>query len=479
MATWALAVLLAAAAGAGAAAGADLEVLYQWNYLTYALPKDFPADGYIPENNVFTGLEVGWNRIFVAMPRLRPGVAATLAWLPKDGPLGSSPQLQAYPDWRWHSAEANCSGLISVYRVRADRCDRLWVLDAGLVDSLGSYTPVCAPKLLTFDLRTDRLVRSVTFPSDVRRLQSLFTNLVLDEAPGGGCDDLFIYITDTAAPGLVVYDVQRDATWRLNHASFWPHPDWSTYEVAGERFTLMDGVVGLALSPPQPTPPAAPFPGLQHLDAGAAAPAGGDRILYFQPLAADRLFSIPTSALRAGPPPEGEDLPVTLVGHKSSQSANLAVDQSDGTVYFSPVRETALAAYSPTSHTTRVVVYDPERLQFSSELVIAPRDQGRFWLTSSRFQKYFRRTWSPNEINLRLMRLVAGPAPALPAPSAPAFAPGRPVAAPASARAPALAPPALSLVAAPALAHHAFAHAHAPALAYQRIFNDSLSLFSL
>ncbi|GLH04179.1 Yellow-e [Gryllus bimaculatus] len=184
-------------------------------------------------------------------------------------------------------------------------------------------------------------------------------------------------------------------------------------DVAGERFTLMDGVVGLALSPPQPTPPAAPFPGLQHLDAGAAAPAGGDRILYFQPLAADRLFSIPTSALRAGPPPEGEDLPVTLVGHKSSQSANLAVDQSDGTVYFSPVRETALAAYSPTSHTTRVVAYDPERLQFSSELVIAPRDQGRFWLTSSRFQKYFRRTWSPNEVNLRLMRLVAGPAPAL------------------------------------------------------------------
>ncbi|GLH04178.1 Uncharacterized protein GBIM_09948 [Gryllus bimaculatus] len=200
MATWALAVLLAAAAWAGAAAGADLEVLYQWNYLTYALPKDFPADGYIPENNVFTGLE-------------------------------------AYPDWRWHSAEANCSGLISVYRVRADRCDRLWVLDAGLVDSLGSYTPVCAPKLLTFDLRTDRLVRSVTFPSDVRRLQSLFTNLVLDEAPGGGCDDLFIYITDTAAPGLVVYDVQRDATWRLNHASFWPHPDWSTYESSGRTLT--------------------------------------------------------------------------------------------------------------------------------------------------------------------------------------------------------------------------------------------------
>ncbi|XP_067005601.2 dopaminechrome tautomerase [Anabrus simplex] len=382
---------------------ADLEVLYQWNFLPFNLPPGFPAGDYVPENNVFTGLEVSWDRIFVALPRLRPGVAATLAWLPRDvnhqgvALGGSSPLLQAYPNWRWHSREANCSGLISVYRMRADRCDRLWVLDSGLMDSLGSFTPVCPPKLLTFDLRTNQLVRSVVFPSDVRRLNSLFTNLVLDDEGAQTCDDMVIYISDTAAPGLVVYDVKRDSTWRISHSTMWPSPDFSTFEVAGETFTLMDGIVGLALSPPAPPP---------HAVFGGHIPQQG-RLLYYQPLATDRLFSVATSALKAGPLPEGAELQVTLVGHKSSQSANLAVDQNDGGIYFCPVKETAIANYQPSTNTNRIIEFNPELLQFSSELVIAPRDGGRIWLISSRFQKFFRRTYNPHEINFRIMRIAA------------------------------------------------------------------------
>lgn len=43
---------------------------------------------------------------------------------------------KAYPNWQYHSAgkkEYNCSeiGLVSVYRMRIDSCNRLWALDAG------------------------------------------------------------------------------------------------------------------------------------------------------------------------------------------------------------------------------------------------------------------------------------------------------------------------------------------------------------
>lgn len=72
---------------------------------------------------------------------------------------------QAYPDWSWHTAgrgDINCTGLISVYRVRADRCNRLWVLDAGVVTSIDDFRRVCPPKILIFDMATDRLV-SVDF----------------------------------------------------------------------------------------------------------------------------------------------------------------------------------------------------------------------------------------------------------------------------------------------------------------------------
>lgn len=47
-----------------------------------------------PENTVPTGLEVGWNRLFVATPRLRLGVGATLSTFPRNTPPGSSPVLQ-------------------------------------------------------------------------------------------------------------------------------------------------------------------------------------------------------------------------------------------------------------------------------------------------------------------------------------------------------------------------------------------------
>lgn len=74
----------------------EIEVVQHWNLLPFDLPYDYPVNGgYVPENNVFTGLEIGWNRIFLAIPRLRVGVPATLTWIPRrrGGEL-TSPALQ-------------------------------------------------------------------------------------------------------------------------------------------------------------------------------------------------------------------------------------------------------------------------------------------------------------------------------------------------------------------------------------------------
>lgn len=74
----------------------ELDVLHQWNFLSYELPYDYPVNGgYVPENNVFTGMEVGWSRIFLAIPRLRVGVPATLVSIPRTrGGELSSPVLK-------------------------------------------------------------------------------------------------------------------------------------------------------------------------------------------------------------------------------------------------------------------------------------------------------------------------------------------------------------------------------------------------
>lgn len=61
----------------------------------------------------------------------------------------------------------------------------------------------------------------------------MLTNLVIDDLSGyGSCDDAYVYMSDTAAPGIVVYDARKDTAWRLTHPSMYPEPDYSTYTVS-------------------------------------------------------------------------------------------------------------------------------------------------------------------------------------------------------------------------------------------------------
>lgn len=246
----------------------SMEVVNEWNLLNFDFPYDNDVVGmFRPENTVFTGMEVTSDRIFLAMPRLRAGVPATLAVIPRNTPAGSSPALQAYPSWAYHRAGvgdlANCTGLISVYRMRKDSCGRLWVLDSGVMTSIDDFQRVCPPKLVMFDLRTNHPVRTIQFPREVLRPASLLTNIIIDETVQGSCEKSIAYISDTAAPGIIVYDGAKDTAWRFMHPTMFPDPDFNEYNINGETFSLMDGIVGLAHSPKL-------------------------GLLYFQPLATDR-----------------------------------------------------------------------------------------------------------------------------------------------------------------------------------------------
>ncbi|XP_050083037.1 major royal jelly protein 1-like [Anopheles aquasalis] len=366
------------------------ETVKQWNLLSYNFPWDYPTSNknfYNPENVVATGMEVGYDRIFIATPRLFSGVPATLSSISR-GSLGDSPTLQAYPSWSHHRAgtnEYNCSeiGLVSVYRIRIDSCNRLWALDAGVSRSLEDFEVTCPPKILVYDLHTDQVVRRIDFPPEVIRGESLYTNIVVDETtsqPQNNCDDVFVYITDTVAPGIVVYDSAKDLTWRLSHPAMYPDPDFAESSILEHRFTLMDGVVGLAFDPETDT-------------------------LYFQPLATDRLFSVSTSALRGGPLPFGKDLPVKLVGRKSSQGIGLAVAPRGGTIFYSPLSETAVASWNPRTNEHSILAQDQEKIQFAADLRTPDRDETALYVLTSKFHRFFLKNLDANEFNTRILRI--------------------------------------------------------------------------
>ncbi|XP_076169514.1 protein yellow [Ptiloglossa arizonensis] len=383
-----LLVVLAIASSCVCSSSHNLQTVAEWPLLDFALPPDqMFLSRYRPENVVPTGITIGDDKIFISVPRLRDGVPSTFNYITKNQSFEISPQLRPYPSWDWHLAgrgEMNCSQMISVYRSQIDRCNRIWVLDSGILTSIDDFRPICPPKLLIFDLLTHQLVRRYTFPRESLRPNTLLTNLIIDDVSAKTCDDVFVYISDTAGPGILVFDGATERSWRVVHASMYPDPNFSMYRIGADTFELMDGVVGLAFS----------------------ANLG---LLYYQPLATNRLFSVPTTALQAGPLPFGEQLPVTVLGSKSSQGIALAVDPSDEKILFAPLTERIIAAWQPQTSQQWHLIQSPEKLQFVAEIRWAERDNGNIWLLSSRFQKFFRREVNPRDINIRIMRLIPTP----------------------------------------------------------------------
>lgn len=76
--------------------GSPLEIVKQWDLLSYDFPPDWPVNDktlYNPEQIVATGFEIGDNKIFIANPRLFSGVPATISTVSRDT-TGDSPVLK-------------------------------------------------------------------------------------------------------------------------------------------------------------------------------------------------------------------------------------------------------------------------------------------------------------------------------------------------------------------------------------------------
>jgi hypothetical protein len=71
----------------GLANGNGLDVIFEWKQLDFAYPNSSAREAaiksrsFIPSHNVPVGLEVWKNKLFVTVPRWKPGVPASLAYV--------------------------------------------------------------------------------------------------------------------------------------------------------------------------------------------------------------------------------------------------------------------------------------------------------------------------------------------------------------------------------------------------------------
>lgn len=101
-----------------------------------------------------------------------------------------------------------CHGLVSVFRMEVDKCDRLWVLDTGAINLANKVDQICPVKLDVFDLKTDTHIKRFIIPKNQTLKDSLFTNIVV-EILNDNCEDAYAYMSDVFQYGLVVYSYKK------------------------------------------------------------------------------------------------------------------------------------------------------------------------------------------------------------------------------------------------------------------------------
>lgn len=323
-----------------------------------------------------------------------------------------SPALKPYPSWQAHQMTADeVPEIISPFRVRADACGRLWVLDTGIENIVAeaNATVLSPTRLLVYDLHNDNLLRSYKFPADHIKDTSFFANIAVED---DDCDNSFAYSADLGKPGLVVYSWKSQTSWRITHNFFHPDPTAGNFSINNIDFQWEDGLFGLALSKPQPPE--------------------NHPILYFHPFVSKDEFQVSTKFLK------NETLAAMSaeiyhefkrIGSRgpNGQSSVEFLDKKTGVLFYTLPNLNAIACWKTTNKEYTVksqgrIFMDPVLNEFPNDIKVSLTteklqqkiwivfnsfskidDQSRLWVLSDRLQKFLYSELDSNEINFRIL----------------------------------------------------------------------------
>nr|ATB56351.1 yellow-d1 [Leptinotarsa decemlineata] len=331
------------------------------------------------------------DKVFVTIPRFQSGAPATLGTV-SDKVKDGNPVITPYPSWDWHTNSNDCKTdrLVSVFRVMIDDCGRLWVLDTGrLVDKM-----ICPPQLLAFDLKTNRVIHKYEIPnSQIESRSILVTPVVEIRDTRNQCRNTFVYLADCQTYSIIVYDLLRQTSWRVSDKTMYPYPNFGTYNIAGDSFDLMDGILGMSLAP--------------------SVDEGGRR-LYYHAMSSPTENWVYTSYLRnetrfSQNPESSPEIFNTYRLDRRTQSAAEAINK-DGVLFFGLMSDIKIACFNIRGdygdwRSTDIVAANPITLQFVSGMKVVKNRKGveKLLVLTSRFQKVAKGILDTSEINFRIL----------------------------------------------------------------------------
>lgn len=276
-------------------------------------------------------------------------------------------ELKAYPDTetnRFDGDPRHC--FISVQSVVADGAGTLWVLDTA---APGFSAPMRgAAKLVAIDLKTNRVVRIITFPDDVVLKTTYLNDVRIDYRAGKAG---YAYITDSSMTGpgaIIVVDLDTGHAFRRLNGDKSTSADKSFIPKV-EGHVMMNRSADGSVSP-------------HHVAADGIAISPDGRTLYYCPLSSRFLYSIETSRLRSKYLTD-RDLSrlVRDIGEKGA-SDGLATD-ANGVIYAGDYENNSIRAIFPDG-TMKTIVHDP-RILWPDTLSIGP--DGYLYFTANQIQR--------------------------------------------------------------------------------------------
>jgi sugar lactone lactonase YvrE len=283
-------------------------------------------------------------RVFATAPASQVRSAYSMVEVnPKTG------ELKPYPDAGWNKFDEQGKGSsewISVQALWVDGKDHLWALDSSLPKVDHQRLP---PKLVEFDLSTNKIIRQYDFNGVVSQKDSL-NDVRIDVAHN------FAYLTNAGNKGsLVVLDLSTGKARQV---------------LVGDRSTFADPKQHLMIGKDIALRPDGSVVAI-HADGIALSP--DSRWLYYRPLTDHNYWRVPTAALRDEKLSETElSKKVEYLG-SSVLSGGLIMDRH-GTLYAGDLEHGTVVSISRTpSHTltTKVFVRDPSKLSWADGFAIS------------------------------------------------------------------------------------------------------------
>lgn len=362
------------------------QVVFQWNTIDVIWPSEEKQNyatehgDYIPANNFIAGVKFWKGKMYLTVPRWKNGVPVTLgvtSATPVNG--NTAPKLEAFPNWDMQEI-GDCNAFQLVQSMEIDPKGRMWVLDSGKMSPLSvEVKTTCPPRLVILDLENNgEILRTYEFPPQVARHGTAHLNdIVLDHEDGG-----MAYITDSDRedPGIIVYSLSNNTSWKVRHDSMKAKPEAVRFMVSKNLINMPISVDGIALSPASVE----------------------DRQVYYSPLSSFHLYSIPTSVLKSNL--SNVDEYVKELGKKISQTDGMMMS-AKGALYFGLLADDAVAMWdTKQSFTTgqRVISRDHERMQWPD--TFAFDENGNFYCVTNSLQNILTNRVNTSVPNYRIVR---------------------------------------------------------------------------